>query len=298
LGIPLVMLVAATGGNVPTQPWIDDRLFAVTAIYADFYDPAEPLPAHAAMVNAIGDADLSDGALANAERIVLQSTAPVINAPALVRQTGRESNARRLAGIPGVIAPRISHLSHAADFRFPLLLRAPGYHTGQHFLYVQTPGALTEAAASLPGCDPLAIEYLDARGPDGMARKYRVMFIGGAVYPLHLAISADWKVHYFTAAMEAYPAFRAEERRFLDDMPGVLGVRAMAALESILVVLGLDYAGIDFAIAPDGSLLLFEANATMAIIPPTADPIWDYRRAAVGNALAAAQRLLPGCLSP
>ena len=57
--------------------------------------------------------------------------------------------------------------------------------------------------------------------PDGMARKYRVMFIGGVAYPLHLAISADWKVHYFTAAMAADPAFRAEERRFLDDMPAV-----------------------------------------------------------------------------
>ena len=59
-----------------------------------------------------------------------------------------------------------------------------------------------------------------------MARKYRVMFIGGAVYPLHLAISDDWKVHYFTAAMAANQAFRDEEQRFLEDMPSVLGERA------------------------------------------------------------------------
>ena len=157
----------------------------------------------------------------------------------------------------------------------------------------------------------MAIEYLDARGPDGMARKYRVMFIGGRLYPLHLAVSADWKVHYFTAGMDGRPAFRAEERHFLNDMPRALGERAMMALERIEAALGLDYAGIDFALAPDGSVLLFEANGTMAIIPPGADPkwvyigntdagadpIWAYRRPAVEAALAAARGLLPrgGC---
>ncbi len=69
-GIPLLMLVAAVGGNIPVQHWIDDRIFAVTAVYADFFDPADPLPPHAMIVNAIGDADLCGTALANAERIV------------------------------------------------------------------------------------------------------------------------------------------------------------------------------------------------------------------------------------
>ena len=292
-GIPLVMLVAAVGGNIPTQHWIDDRVFAVTAVYADFFDPDGELPSHTMILNAIGDADLCGVGLANAERIVARSIAPLINHPARVRVTGRTDNAERLGGIPGVVAPRIAPLSQAGDWRFPLLLRAPGYHTGQHFVRVETPDALDAAAAALPRGEPLAIEYLDARGADGMARKYRVMFIGGVAYPLHLAVSADWKVHYFTAAMAGDAALRAEERRFLDDMPGVLGSRAMAALGEIQAALGLDYAGADFALAPDGSLSLFEANATMAIIPLPLDPVWDYRRRAVGDALAAAARLLP-----
>jgi hypothetical protein len=292
-GIPLLLLVAAVGGNIPVQHWIDDRIYAVTAVYADFFDPAGRLPPHAVIVNAIGDADLCGTALANAERMVANCAAPLVNHPARVRTTGREDNARCLGKIPGVIAPHIAPLSRAADLRFPLLLRASGYHTGQHFIRVETPDGLAAAAASLPRGDPLAIEYLDARGPDGMARKYRVMFIGGVAYPLHLAISAGWKVHYFTAAMAADAVFRTEERRFLDDMPAVLGAGAMRALADIQAMLGLDYAGIDFAIAPDGSLLLFEANATMAIIPLPPDPIWDYRRRAVTGALAAARRLLP-----
>jgi hypothetical protein len=292
-GLPVVMLVAAVGGNIPTRHWIDDRVFAVTAVYADFFDPADPLPPHAMIVNAIGDADLGGTALEHAERIVAGCTTPLINHPALVRATRREDNARRLADIPDVIAPRTVRLSRAAPLGFPLLLRTPGYHTGQHFIRVETSDALAAAVESLPRGEPLAIEYCDARGSDGLARKYRVMFIGGALYPLHLAISTDWKVHYFTAAMAASPAFRAEERDFLENMPAVLGDRAMAALCRIQTTLGLDYAGIDFALTQDGSLLLFEANATMAIIPLDPDPIWDHRRRAVNDALQAARRLLP-----
>jgi tetratricopeptide (TPR) repeat protein len=291
VGIPLLMLVSAVGGNVRTRPWLDDRVFAVTAIYADFFDPADPLPPHSVIVNAIGDADLCTAALANAERIVARSAAPVINPPAVVRATGRESIARRLGGIPGVTTPRVTRLSQA-DLRFPLLLRTPGFHTGEHFVRVMTADGLDEAVASLPGSDPLAIEYLDARGADDMARKYRVMFIDGVAYPLHLAISADWKVHYFTAAMVSEPTFRAEEERFLCNMPAVLGERGMAALAGIEAALGLDYGGVDFGLARDGSLLLFEANATMVVNPPDPDSIWNYRRPAVAAALGAAQRML------
>ena len=295
--VPLLLLVAARGGNVPTRHWIDERRFAVTAIYADYYEPVHPLPPHALVVNAVGDADLCGVALARAEEILARSTAPVINPPALVRATGRADNARRLAAIPGVIAPRITTLPRAtilaADgLRFPLLVRPPGFHTGQHFLYVEDRDALAKAVTVLPGDELLAIEYLDARGPDGMARKYRVMFIDGVAYPLHLAIAADWKVHYFTAAMATNVAYRDEERRFLDNMPAVLGERAMTALAGISATLGLDYAGADFALAPDGSVLLFEANATMVVYPPEPEPIWDYRRRAIADVLGAAKQML------
>src|SRR5208282_1219730 len=111
--------------------------------------------------------------------------------------------------------------------------RAPGFHTGRHFVRVERPEALASAIATLPGEELLAIAYHDARGPDGMARKYRVMIVDGVLYPLHLAIAPHWKVHYFTADMEAKPAYRDEERRFLDDMPTALGPRAMAALAAI-----------------------------------------------------------------
>lgn len=125
-----------------------------------------------------------------------------------------------------------------------------------------------------------------------MTRKYRVMFIDRQLFPLHLAVSKDWKVHYFSAAMAESAALREEERRFLEDMPGVLGERAMRALTQVCRELDLDYAGIDFGLASDGSVLLFEANATMAILPPGPDRIWDYRRQPINAALQAARGLV------
>ncbi len=296
-GVPLLLLVSARAGNLPTQLWIDERRYTVHAIYTEFFDPRTPLPPHELVVNAIGDADLCAEALDRAEQLLAQSAAPVINRPARVRATGRVENARRLAGIPGLVAPKIEALTHAgllerADLDFPLLLRRPGFHTGRHFVRVASRNDLAAAAAALGGEPLLAIEYLEARAGDGLSRKYRVMFIDGVAYPLHLAISSGWKVHYFSADMAASSAHRDEERRFLEDMPGVLGATAMAALATVQARLGLEYAGIDFGLGRDGSVLLFEANATMVVFPPGSDAIWNYRRRAIDAVLEAARRML------
>ena len=293
----ILVLYSAEGGNIPTRDILEDGLFTVTTLYAEYYKPDLPLPPHALLFNAIGDADLCPEALAMAERVTARTRAPVINLPARVSQTGRANNAKRLAAIAGVRTPYTQvvsryKLAEAATMEFPLLLRALGFHTGQHFVRVERAEELAGAALALPGDSLLLIEYLDARGPDGMARKYRVMYIDGVIYPLHLAISADWKVHYITAGMADDAGWRAEEQRFLEDMPAILGANAMTALTRIGETLDLDYMGIDFALNKDKSILLFETNATMVIIPPSPEPMWDYRRAAVARALCAAQDML------
>ncbi len=43
-GIPLLELVAAAGGNIPTRSLIDDRLYRCSVAVADFFDPAAALP--------------------------------------------------------------------------------------------------------------------------------------------------------------------------------------------------------------------------------------------------------------
>jgi len=298
--VPMLLLVSAEGGDIPTASFLDDRIFLVTAVVAEFFDPAAPLPPHRLAFNAIGDADLCRPALEAAAALIARTAAPVINRPAAVLDTGRIANARRLGALAGVTAPPMARLPRAVlagpeagsvlageGLAFPLLLRTPGCHTGRNFVRVAAAPELAAAAAALPGDELFAIGYLDARGADGNARKYRAMIIDGRIYPLHLAISRHWKVHYFTADMADDPAHRREDAAFLDDMRSAIGDRAVAALERIAETLGLDYAGIDFGLGPDGDVLLFEANATMVVNPPDPDERWAYRRPAVARILDA-----------
>ena len=170
-------------------------------------------------MNAVGDADLCDVALTRAEELLARSTAPAINHPIRVKDTGRAANASRLAAIPGVISPAIDVRSRAAilaadDLRFPLLLRSPGLSYRAAFRLCGDPRGVAGGAGTVGRRRIARDSYLDARGPDGMARKYRVMFVDGVAYPLHLAISADWKVHYFTAGMADNASFREEKSAY------------------------------------------------------------------------------------
>ncbi len=298
--VRVLLLVSARGGNIPTALILDPCVFQVTALYAEFHDPGLPLPAHEVVVNAIGDAELCAEALAGARDLLRRTSAPVINPPDAVAVTSRTDNARRMADLTGVVTPAITAVARSAlaGLPYPRLLRALGYHAGQHFVRAETADQAVALAKALPGDALLAIAPMDARGADGLARKYRVMMIDGRLYPLHMAASADWKVHYFSSAMAGRPDLRAEEAAFLADMPTALGASAMAGLRAIRDRLGLDYAGVDFGMDLKGRLLLFEANATMTITPPDADPIWDYRRAPITRALEAARTMVRARAAP
>ena len=308
--IPVLLLASSTGGNTPIDKLLDNRIFQTYVVIADSYDRKTPLPEHRLVVNGIGDTDCAEEALIAAESLLQLTSAPVLNAPSAVRATGRCENAKRLAHIPAVLTPAAAIFPYPLlageegpaalarqGFRFPLLLRVPGFHMGQHFVRVESSSELAGAVAKLPGAgrpgaELLAIEYLDSRDADGDSRKYRVMMVGGRLYPLHLAISPNWKIHYFSADMKDRPDHRAEEKRFLTDMPGVLGAKAMAGLEQVQAALGLDYGGIDFGLNRRGEVLLFEANATMVAAEPDQDERWDYRRAAVSQVRDAVRRML------
>lgn len=312
-GVPIELLVlaSAAGGVIPMQHHFEGSLFRVSVLFADYYTPATPLPPHQRVVNIIGDADLCRPALEAAAKIVAKTNAPVINLPQNVLRTGRTENAQSLGQIADVVTPKMAKLPRERlegpeavgllaemGFTFPLLLRAPGFHTGHFFTRVECAQDLADAVALMPGQEILAIQYINARSRDGKIRKYRVMMIGGRLYPLHAAISHDWKIHYFTAEMADHPAHRAEDEAFLEDMAGVLGPRAIQALEKISRTLGLDYGGIDFSVNEEGEVVLFEANASMVVNPPDKDARWDYRRPAVQRILDAIRHLLTKPIPP
>ncbi len=303
--IAVLLLVSAAGGNIPTGALLDDRCFKTTVLVTDYADPAMSLPPHDLVFNAIGDADLCREGLEAACAVLARTQRPVINHPRAVLKTGRAANAERLRGVRNVVVPRMATLPRrllagpdaaavAAEngFVFPFLLRAPGFHTGRHFIRVDSPHSLGAALTQIPGDDVWLIEELDARDSEGLFHKYRVMIINRRLYPLHLAISRNWKVHYFRADMAHSAENRRKDAEFLDNMANVIGARAIAALERINATLGLDYGGIDFAVNAQGDVVLFEANATMVMIPLAPDEKWAYRRPAFDKVFAAVRTML------
>jgi glutathione synthase/RimK-type ligase-like ATP-grasp enzyme len=75
-------------------------------------------------------------------------------------------------------------------------------------------------------------------------------------------------------------------------MPGVLGPDVIHTLTKIHDELGLDYGGIDFTLDAQRNVVVFEANATMVILPPSTDPRSNYRVAPVERAMQAVRALL------
>ena len=299
--LQVLLLVSAFGGDMVTNLFFDDEVVQKCVLLADSVRGELSIPPYHVLFNAIGDADRCRSSLERAVAIAAASPAALINDPAAVLRTGRVETMQRLRGIDGARVPRTERIARGgltADallergFTFPLLLRSPGHHSGDHFAVVTAPEALAEVAATLPGRELLAIEYLDARGADGDVRKFRVVAVDGRLFPVHLAIASQWKVHYFSAAMSDRPDHRAEEAAFLENMPAVVGERGVRALEAICATMGLDYAGVDFGLDGHGTILVFEANATMAVYPPEAGASWGSRRRAVDRVIAAVREML------
>ena len=179
--------------------------------------------------------------------VLARTNQPVINHPHAVLKTGRAANVERLRGMPGRYRAADGHVAAAsarffrssgggrpaAGFSFPFLRARAGLsHRALFSNASKICRSLTAAAAEFPGDDLCLIEQLDARDGDGMFRKCRVMIIDRKIYPLHLAISRNWKVHYFRADMANPPDNRAKDAAFLDDMASFIGARGMAALRA------------------------------------------------------------------
>ncbi len=298
----VLVLESAASGNFNPRWFLDSRRFDVVRLAVEYADVDAPLPPHDVIVNIIADADLCQESLAIAERLILHSDAPVVNAPATVARTGRMAVARLLADCGGARIPRIAAIGREEllragpqalcerGFDFPLLLRSPGYNTGLHFAKVDRAGDLPEVLASLPGEQVLAIEYVDRSGPDGLARKYRMVAVDQRLFAVHAAVSLDWKVHLFGASDD--PAHREEDRQFLSDPASVLSAGNLETLGAIVATLGLDYAGVDFGIDANDRIVVFEANATMSLKLSDPGKPDDYRSPALMSIFDAFGRMV------
>ena len=274
--IRVLALLAIANANIDLEPLLPNDTYAITLAHVDAMSPEAELPEHDILFNAIGDADAAEKALAIAENVVSRSDAPLVNHPAAIAKTRRDRNAARLRGRTALRVPRIVRIERerlrntqasialaANGISYPFLVRSPGFHNGRFCLRVADTVELNAALAALPGEEFYAVEFIDTRDERGYYCKYRALFIGDAIVPVHAALSTDWKVHFETADLASGELGRAIDREFRRHPRERIGERAFSALETVRRELGLQYAGADFGLDGEGSLVLFEANATM-----------------------------------
>lgn len=207
---------------------------------------------------------------------------PVINHPRKASLTTRQLNAERLAGIPGVRVPRIIRFVNEAQTReaallaieraigFPVIIRNPFGQKGWETVKIDTAAELATRLASSPYPQLYAIEYIHNALAEGVFRKIRAVVIGDELFMHHVHLGAQWNVHRASdrkniVAFDIEGAPAVFEQKVLSRPEEALGKSAMTALHEIRKRMPLDVYGIDFDLMPDGSILYFEANASMRI---------------------------------
>jgi glutathione synthase/RimK-type ligase-like ATP-grasp enzyme len=220
--------------------------------------------------------DLGEGAalVATVMELTDRLETTVLNDPRRIIGTDRETMARRLSGIDGLVMPPTLRTDRAGLSRlvqeggvgtFPLIIRHAGTHGGDMMELVDDSAALLQFAEEAGEHMLYLTDYVDYSSTDGYFRKYRFLFVGEEILPYHLAIGDGWKVHHASTRMGEVEWMRDEEAAFLDAPEMVFGPEAMAALDAIRREVGLDYFGIDCGLDRQGRVVVFEVNASMLI---------------------------------
>jgi tetratricopeptide (TPR) repeat protein len=302
--IQRVLVLATTGsGNVPERHLLPSDRFTRIFWFVEYATPgqAQTLPAYDVVFNAIGDEDETRPTANNVDAFLRTCSKRVFNPPDRIAHTRRDLAPALFGGIRNLVIPRVARIDAAtlaeaglakaargAGLAAPMLVRPIGSHGGEN-LSVLLQGANDNdmnAVAQLR-CDHYATAFHDFRSADGLYRKYRMIFVDRQPYPYHLAIGNDWMVHYETSGTAQRAERLAEERRFLEDPRSVLGERAMDVICAVGQRLDLDFGGADFSLLEDGSVLLFEANATMLVHPEAVDGPLGHKNRYVERILAA-----------
>jgi hypothetical protein len=172
------------------------------------------------------------------------------------------------------------------------LIRPIDSHAGKDLAKIDSLEELRAYLAATSQVDEFYLSaFIDYRNADGYFRKYRIVFVDGVAYPVHMAVSPRWMIHYYNAPMAQNAWMRDEEHVFMRDIGEVFGGLLAGGLRDIAQAIPLDYFGIDCSIASDGRVLLFEAST--ANIVHLRDPVdlYPYKAQYVPRIIRALERL-------
>ncbi len=293
--------VAQWEANTPLELIVDENTTTLHRFYFDDDAEAgegEDLPPYDVLINTIAESELARPVLVRAQAFAERAGLRPVNPPEIVARLGREDVARLFADSATVVAPAIERVDAttllARDVIAPLVVRPVGSQAGYALARIGDAQELRAYLAEHVHAAYFVMPFVDYRSDDGFYRKYRVMFVAGVPLACHLAISPRWMIHYYNAAMAEHAWMRAEEAAFIADLGAVFTGTLHTALEEIAAAVPLEYFGIDCAIARDGRLLLFEADAAMLVHGTDPVELYPYKRAGFERIKTALNALLRG----
>ncbi len=281
---PRVLALVAPGDLMANTP-LDFLLAGSDAVlHLHFVTPDDPLtdlPPHDVAMLAIGEAPDRRALLRSLAPRLAAWPRPVVNAAAdRIAGLTRDGVARRLQGVPGLVCPPTLRLTRAGlaplllgagpetlhpGLDWPLILRPEGSHAGAGMERVGDALHLADLLAETGTERFYLTRFVDYRGANGLFAKARVVLIDGRPYPVHLALSQDWIVHYLSAGMDTHADRRAAEAAWIAGFADGFARRHAAALAALADRIGLDYVGLDCAELPDGRLLVFEVDVALIV---------------------------------
>jgi len=297
-----VLVLCAPGdltANIPVDFLLDAATTTVHKLYLVDADGLRGtvLPEYDVLLNAIAESPESAVPFALAQRVIAAQNRPVLNPPARVLATRRTELPGALAATDAYLAP-IADVSRArldadgSPLPYPIIIRPVGSHAGHGLERIDDAAALRAYLNAGAATEFFVSAYVDYRSDDGYFRKFRVILVDGEPYACHLAISPRWMVHYYNAGMAENAWMRAEEERFLADLPAALGPRVTETLRGVARALDLAYVGVDCTVDRDGRLFIFEADPAMVVHVSDDAELYPYKRAYVPRIFRAVERML------
>ncbi len=283
--------IAPWEANVPLELIVDETQIALTRIYIDGSETLDALlghvPPHDVLFNAIAESDDARPALALAARLAAACSEPCVNPPDDVARLSRDRVAARFLRSATVVAPPVERIERALlagrSIDAPIVVRPVGSQAGIGLERIASTEELRAYLERHVAPTYYVMPFVDYRRTDGYFRKYRIMFVDGTPLACHLAISPRWMIHYYNAPMSEHAWMRDEEAVFVADLETVFDGPRADGLREIAAAVPLAYFGIDCAIAADGRVLLFEADAAMLVHGTDAADVYPYKAAAYGR---------------
>ncbi|HEY5087742.1 MAG TPA: hypothetical protein VII66_10335 [Gemmatimonadaceae bacterium] len=281
--------------NTPLDFLLDGSDVSVYYVYTTAGTPLPPeLPDHDVAFVGVAESDANKALLGELAGVASSWPHPVINRRArAIAELTRDQTWELFESSHDVAAPRnvrvnrrdllrvtdgSTSLGELLSLEFPVIVRPLDSHAGQGLAKIDNaPGLQSYVVGSDADVFYMA-PYIDYRSADGQFRKYRIVFIAGRAYIVHLAISDNWMVHYLNAGMHESVEKRGEEAECMESFDEGFCVRHGAAFEQLVTRIGLDYFAVDCAETRDGSVLLFEVGTGMIVHAMDLGDIFPYKQ--------------------